>query len=53
MSYEDFFKRATRTEDQQHGLTPFQYQRRLAEEDWPKLLDIPTRLGKTAALVLV
>ena len=31
---------------------PFEYQRRLACEDWPDLLNIPTGLGKTAAVVL-
>lgn len=39
------------------GLTglprPYGYQRRLAERaDWPDLLDVPTGLGKTAAIVL-
>ena len=53
MNFSQYFQHAKRTEDQPHALTPFLYQRRLAEEDWPKLLDIPTRLGKTAALVLV
>lgn len=53
MSYTDFFKRATRTEEQPDGLKPFPYQRRLAEEDWPNLLDIPTVLGKTLSVVLV
>lgn len=31
---------------------PFEYQGRLAEEAWPDLLEIPTGLGKTAAVVL-
>ena len=31
MSYTDFFRRATRTEEQPDGLTPFPYQCRLAE----------------------
>ena len=43
--YDDFFSRAT-------GNQPYSYQRRLAEEAWPTLLDIPTGLGKTAAVVL-
>lgn len=52
MSYADFFKRATRTEEQPDGLKPFRYQRRLAEKPWPELLDVPTGMGKTAAVVL-
>ncbi len=43
MDYPDFFKRAT-------GSPPFPYQRRLGEAAWPELLDIPTGLGKTAAV---
>lgn len=31
---------------------PYDYQRQLAAEDWPDLLDIPTGLGKTAAVTL-
>ena len=42
MSYTEFFKRATRTEEQPDGLKPFPYQCRLAEEPWPELLDVPT-----------
>jgi CRISPR-associated endonuclease/helicase Cas3 len=34
------------------GAEPFDYQRRLACESWPELLNIPTGLGKTAAVVL-
>src|SRR5712692_4503519 len=52
MSYAEFFKQATRSEAMPQGLTPLPYQNRLAEEDWPDLLDIPTGLGKTAAVVL-
>jgi len=52
MSYEDFFKRATRTKEQPNGLNSFPYQCRLAEEPWPELLDVPTGMGKTAAVVL-
>jgi CRISPR-associated endonuclease/helicase Cas3 len=52
MSYGEFFKRATRTEQQPEGLTPFPYQRRLGEEPWPELLNIPTGMGKTAAVAL-
>ncbi len=31
---------------------PFPYQARLAQEPWPELVDVPTGLGKTAALVV-
>jgi len=52
MTYDEFFKRATRTEKQPDELKPFRYQCRLAEEPWPELLDVPTGMGKTAAVVL-
>jgi len=42
-----FFQTALNTAD-----APYPYQARLATEDWPALLDIPTGLGKTAAVVL-
>ena len=48
MTYDEFFQRAMGRED----CVPYDYQRRLAEEDWPELLDIPTGLGKTAAVIL-
>lgn len=47
MTFEDFFKQATGIEQ-----GPYDYQRRLAEGAWPDLLEIPTGLGKTAAVVL-
>jgi len=53
MSYADFFKRATRTVEQPDGLKAFPYQCHLAERPWPELLDVPTGMGKTAAVVLV
>lgn len=31
---------------------PYSYQQRLALEDWPELLDVPTGMGKTAAATL-
>lgn len=34
------------------GQQPYPYQRKLAEEPWPDLLDIPTGLGKTAAVTI-
>lgn len=45
MTYSEFFRQAT-------GKEHFDYQRRLGEEPWPELLDIPTGLGKTAAVVV-
>jgi CRISPR-associated endonuclease/helicase Cas3 len=45
MTYQDFFEVVT-------GNTPFPYQKRLGEEEWPELLDIPTGLGKTAGVVV-
>ena len=52
--YLEFFRQATRSEKTPDGLDPFPYQSRLAQknEDWPDLLDVPTGLGKTAAVVL-
>ncbi len=34
------------------GYPPYDFQRHLAQEAWPDLLDIPTGLGKTAAVTL-
>lgn len=47
MTFDDFFEQATGIAD-----GPYEYQRRLAEGAWPDLLEIPTGLGKTAAVVL-
>lgn len=47
MNYDDFFRQATG-----HGDGPYDHQRRLAEESWHNLVDVPTGLGKTAAVVL-
>ncbi len=49
-SYEEFFKTAMGWEGVDDG--PYPYQEKLATESWPELLDIPTGLGKTAAVVL-
>ncbi|WP_031429482.1 CRISPR-associated helicase/endonuclease Cas3 [Methylomicrobium album] len=46
MDYSDFFKKATELE------AAYPYQRRLASQTWPEFLEIPTGLGKTAAVVL-
>jgi len=46
MSYETLFARAM------EGTRPYPYQERLATEAWPDMVDIPTGLGKTAAISL-
>jgi CRISPR-associated endonuclease/helicase Cas3 len=46
MDYSDFFKKATELE------APYPYQQRLASQPWPEFLEVPTGLGKTAAVVL-
>ncbi|MFW6080601.1 MAG: CRISPR-associated helicase Cas3' [Desulfosalsimonas sp.] len=45
-SYPEFFKTATGHD------SIFPYQQRLAEHPWPDLLNIPTGLGKTAAVTI-
>src|SRR5699024_966216 len=45
MTYSAYFKKAT-------GNLPYPYQARLAVGDWPDVIDIPTGLGKTAAVTL-
>jgi len=45
LSYDAFFKEMT-------GCEPYPYQRRLGNEDWPDVVDVPTGLGKTAAITL-
>lgn len=47
MNYDEFFSVATGNRE-----GPFGYQRRLAKSDWPDVLNIPTGLGKTAAVVI-
>ena len=34
------------------GFSPYPYQVRLANEEWPDVVDVPTGLGKTAAIVV-
>lgn len=46
MDYSDFFKTATELE------TPYPYQQRLGIHPWPDFMEVPTGLGKTAAVVL-
>ncbi|WP_018232244.1 CRISPR-associated helicase/endonuclease Cas3 [Thioalkalivibrio thiocyanodenitrificans] len=45
MDYSEFFSKAA-------GFEPFPYQARLAEASWPDTLNVPTGLGKTAAVTL-
>lgn len=45
MSFDALFRKAT-------GFAPYPYQRRLAEVEWPEVVNIPTGLGKTAAVTL-
>lgn len=45
MGYREFFEELTRNK-------PFPYQERLGEETWPEFLEIPTGLGKTAAVIV-
>lgn len=45
--FDEFFGKAMGGERR-----PFPYQKRLATDFWPELLEIPTGLGKTAAVVL-
>lgn len=46
MNYCDFFRQAT------GKAKPYPFQCRLAEDLWPDLLDVPTGMGKTAAVTL-
>lgn len=43
--FTSFFRRLT-------GYDPFPYQTRLASGPWPELVDVPTGLGKTAAVTI-
>ena len=51
MNIDDFYRLATATPDC-IGVAPYPYQRRLAVAAWPGLLNIPTGMGKTAAVTL-
>lgn len=56
MTFEEFF-RAAFGRASEPDFKPFDYQRRLAEgkfdgHSWPDLLEVPTGMGKTAAVVL-
>jgi len=45
MTYERFFHELT-------GCTPFPYQVQLSQGPWPHIVDVPTGLGKTAAVLV-
>src|SRR4051794_14669840 len=50
IDFTEFFRIAA---DQAPNETPFPYQQRLAEKaNWPALIEIPTGLGKTLAVVV-
>lgn len=51
MEFDEFFRIATSSDDEA-GFSPFPYQHRLGTEPFPTLLDIPTGLGKTAAITI-
>ncbi len=59
MNYNDFFRSAFGKESDA-SFKPFDYQRKLAtgcfgpenNQSWPDLLDVPTGMGKTAAVIL-
>lgn len=51
MKFEAYFREATTDSENPQGLFPFPYQSRLARGSWPDLIDVPTGLGKTAAVV--
>jgi hypothetical protein len=51
--YREFFRTATSDSNSQKGHDPYPFQTRLATgEKLPELIDIPTGLGKTDAVVL-
>ncbi|MDN5873567.1 MAG: hypothetical protein L0H29_04200 [Sinobacteraceae bacterium] len=52
MNFDDVFKQAFRPKADEEEFAPFDYQSRLAEAPWPELLDVPTGMGKTAAVSL-
>lgn len=54
MTFDKLFTTATRDATHPEGLQPFDFQRRLAlgPERGSRLIEVPTGLGKTAAVVL-
>jgi CRISPR-associated endonuclease/helicase Cas3 len=53
MSYDEFFRQATKSPSEPLGREPYPYQRAFAEVDeLPQLLNVPTGVGKTATAIL-
>jgi CRISPR-associated endonuclease/helicase Cas3 len=52
MEFDDFFMKAFGKENDNQEFSHFEYQRQLAIGQWPDLLDVPTGMGKTAAVTL-
>ena len=53
MTFQDFFRQATRSESEPKGCTPYPYQERFANADLlPHLVRAPTGAGKTATAIL-
>lgn len=50
MDFTTFFEKAMKGEGAKY--IPYHYQKRLATEPWPELLNVPTGMGKTAAVTL-
>jgi CRISPR-associated endonuclease/helicase Cas3 len=51
LTFEEFFRTATRSEEDAKGQDPYPYQIKLAREPWPKTRIIPTGFGKTSAVL--
>lgn len=53
-TYDELFRLATANHDRQPdgSFEPYDYQRRIAEDGFPEVLDVPTGCGKTLAVVV-
>lgn len=52
MDFDTFFRQAFGKNEDGLKFTRFEYQHQLAVKAWPDLLDVPTGMGKTAAVTL-
>ena len=53
MNFREYFQKATQSESDPKGRTPYPYQQRFAEADLlPHLIRAPTGAGKTATAVI-